>query len=580
MFESSTLSPDIRLALRNNGQARLEVLRSYRISWWLHWADLAAGFCPRRYRWFVTPNTLNRGSPRNQAIIDETGMLAARTLATGLLSGLTSPTKPWFMLGIHGVDSLPEGPEKQWLADTTRILLQILGGTNFYQVLGQAYSDLVIFGSAPILCYEDDKNVCHFFGPCMGEFMFALNNKNEVDTLYREYTYTVGQTIKEFKKVNCSPAVRRMSENASSTDQELVICHAIEPNEPIFYAGKALGYPVPKRFAYREVYWEQTSPGGATGPTSSGHVLRVAGFAEQPFAGMRWDVTTNDAYGRSPGMDGLPANRQLQVQHLRLGEAIDKQVRPPMVGSSDMKNEPVDTMPGGVTYVAHPEAASFKPAYSVNPNIEGLNANIAATQDREKRVFFTDLFLMISDLQTVRSATEIDARNQEKIIQLGPVIERVENEGLATLIVRVYAIAKRKGLIPPAPMSLHGAPLSIRYISMLSETQRAAATSAMERLVQFTGGMVAVKPDVFDNINADRMVNRYADLLNDDPSDINPPNVVALIRQQRQAEMQQQASLQVGQAAAQGAQTLSQTDVGGGKNALQLMLGEQQQQAA
>jgi hypothetical protein len=250
-----------------------------------------------------------------------------------------------------------------------------------------------------------------------------------------------------------------------------------------------------------------------------------------------------------------------------------------MIGSSDMKNEPVDTMPGGVTYVAHPEAASFKPAYSVNPNIEGLNANIAATQDREKRVFFTDLFLMISDLQTVRSATEIDARNQEKIIQLGPVIERVENEGLATLIMRVYAIAKRKGLIPPAPMSLHGAPLSIRYISMLSETQRAAATSAVERLVQFAGSMVAVKPDVFDNINSDRVINRYADLLNDDPSDINPPNVVALIRQQRQAEMQQQASLQVGQAAAQGAQTLSQTDVGGGKNALQLMLGDQQQAA-
>lgn len=572
MVPSSALNLDMRLALRANGQARLEVLRSYRVSWWSHWADLASIFLPRRYRWFVTPNQLNRGSPRNQSIIDETGLLAARTLATGLLSGLTSPTKPWFQLGIHGVTDLPEGSEKEWLSAATRIILQILGGSNFYEVLGTSYLDLVIFGSSPILCYEDSEDVVHFYVPCMGEFMFAVNNKLQVDTLYREYTYTIRQTIEEFKRENVSPALRQMSENASSQDQEVVICHAIEPNTPVFYGGKPLGYPVPKRFKYREVFWEQSS----AGDPKRGYILRTSGFMEKPFAGMRWDVTSNDAYGRSPGMDGYPAGRQLQVQQMRLGEAIEKQVRPPMVGSVDMKSEPIDTLPGGVTYVAHPEAASFKPAYTVNPNIEGLLQNISVVQQRQEKVFFTDLFLMISSLNTVRSATEIDARNQEKIIQLGPVIERVENEGLATLIMRVYAIAKRRGLIPPAPQSLHRAPLSIRYISMLSETQRAAATSAIERLVSFAGSMVAVKPDVFDNINADSVIVTYSDLLNVEPHLINPPAVVAAERAQRQAEVQAQASVQVGQAAAQGAQTLSQTDVGGGKNALQLMLGDRE----
>jgi hypothetical protein len=54
---------------------RMETMRGYRIPWWTHWAQLAEMYLPRRYRWFVTPNQYNRGSPLNQSIVDETGLL-------------------------------------------------------------------------------------------------------------------------------------------------------------------------------------------------------------------------------------------------------------------------------------------------------------------------------------------------------------------------------------------------------------------------------------------------------------------------------------------------------------------------
>jgi Bacteriophage head to tail connecting protein len=551
--------------------ARMETMRGYRLPWWAHWAALAEMYLPRRYRWFVTPNNYNRGSPINQAIVDETGMLAARTLATGLLSGLTSPTKPWFRLGLQGISDIPEGPAKAWLADCTQRMLDVYAKSNFYQSLGTAYHDMAVFGSAAQIQYEDSEDVIRFYNPCLGEFFFGLSNRLEVDTLYREYTYTVSEAVKEFGMENLSESTQNMAKSAASQDTEIVIGHAIEPNTEIFEAGESRGWPVLRSFKYRECYWESTSNAGTT---RQGFLIRCNGFKERPFVGLRWDVTSNDPYGRSPGMDALPAVRQLQIEQRRKAEAIDKMVRPPMVASVSMKNEPMDILPGGVSFVADPSGAGFKPAFTVEPRIAEMMEDLKEVQDRVNKVFFVDLFLMISNLGTVRTATEIDARREEKLILLGPVIERTENEGLDDIIERTFAIMSRRKLFAPPPAELSGAPITVEYISLLAEAQRAASTAAIERVLQLVGGLVAVKPDAIDNLDTDALIDHYADLLNLPPNLLRASAQVIDIRAKRAEAQQQAAALQTGAAAAQGAQTLSQTDVGGGQNALQMVLGK------
>lgn len=569
MISPKALGETLATALRQNCQSRLETMRGYRTSWWAHWAALAEMFLPRRYRWFVTPNAYVRGSPMNQAIVDETGLLSARILATGLLSGLTSPTKPWFTLTIPGEDDTTEGPVQVWLAECTRRMLAVYAGSNFYQALGTAYYDMVVFGSAAMIQYEDRDNVVHFCNPCLGEFFFGLNEKNDVDTLYSEYTYTIKQTVDEFGLDNVSPSTATLYRSGGlGLDQEIVICRALEPNTEVYLAGTSQGYPVPRKFKYREVYWEQTSQGGQ----KYNFLLKLGGFNEKPFNGFRWDVTSNDAYGRSPGMDALPAVRQLQTEQRRKAEAIDKMVRPPMVASVSMKNEPMDILPGGVSYVADPAGSGFKPAFTVEPRIAEMMEDLKEVQARVGRIFFNDLFLGISQLGTVRTATEIEARQQETLVQIGPVIERTENE-LDTIVDRTFAIMARKGLFPPAPQAIQGRTLVVKYVSLFAETQRAAATTAIERLLQLTGGMAAVQPDIMDNLDTDKIVDLYAAELNVPPEVIRATKEVMAMRAARAQAQQAQAALQVGQAAAQGAQTLSQTDVGGGKNALQSMLG-------
>ncbi len=569
-MQDLTLLPDFqRQALRGTCSARLESLRNYRLSWWTHWSELAAVFLPRRYRYFITPNQYSKGAAINGQIVDETGVLAARTLATGLLANLTSPTKPWFRLGLMGIDIPDEGPVAEWLATCTTILFDIYANSNLYNALGTAYHDLVVFGSASLIQYDDDEDLVRFYVPCMGEFFFGLDNRLTVDTTDREYTYTVKECVDEFGLENCSPSVQNSYRSGGTDwDLEITVCHCIEPNTDVYYSGVNHGLPVPSIFPYREVYWERGDNGGA-----GQGILRLAGFREKPFVGLRWDVTSNDAYGRSPGMDALPAVRQLQIEQRRKAEAIDKMVRPPMVASVAMRNEPMSILPGDISYVADPSANGFKPAFTVEPRISEMMEDLKEVQDRVRVIMFNPLFTGITDISKVQTATYIEAVEQEKLVMLGPVVERIENEGLKDIIFRTFSIARRRGALPPPPPELNGATIDVSFISILAEAQRASAIAGIERTFQFAGGLVGVWPQSGDNLDADAAILKYADLLNDPPDIIHSRDQVAAIRQERDQVARAQAAMAVGQNLAKGAQTLSQTDMGDGTNALQTLTG-------
>lgn len=562
---------DLTPILLRQLNSKIEGLRVDRNSFWQHWSQLAEMFLPRRYKWFVTANQLNKGTQLNASIVDETGILAARTMAAGMMSGMTSPTKAWFDLGLKDEAVIPFGPVKNWLDECRNRILRTLAQSNFYTSLGTLYHDNGVFGSAAMLIYEDAEQVIRCYNPCLGEFFFVASNRQIINGLGREFTYTVSQAVEEFGLAACSDQVQMLyRQSDASRSQEIVIRHMIEPNTQVWSGDEPMAYAVAKKFEYRECYWEADR--------QTDKFLRCSGFNEKPFVGARWDIVSNDAYGRSPGMDALPAVRQLQIEQRRKAEAIDKIVRPPMVASIQMKNEPSSILPGAVTYVASTGSgeAGFKPAYQVNPQLNEMMLDIKEVQDRVKSVFFVDLFLMIASLETVRTATEIDARREEKLIQLGPVIERFENEVLDPIIDRVFSIMLRRGLLPPPPEEIHGKETSVTYVSMLAEAQRAARTAGTERLLALAGNLAGVDPSVMDVLDTDELMFDYADAVNVTPKGIRSEEAVAQLRQQRAQAQQAAQSAQIAEQLSKGAQTLSQTDVGGGQNALQAAIGGMQ----
>lgn len=557
-------SQEMQSCLRRHNEGRLGTLRNIREGWVPHWRMLAEVYIPRRYRWLISANQL-RGSQLNSYIVDETGLLAARVLASGMMTGLTSPNRPWFRLGLQDLDEIPFGEGKQWLAEIERRLMRVLSESNAYNSLAQMYLDGGVFGTAPMVVYEDADDVIRCYVPMCGEYFLATNRRNDIDVLYREYTETVSSVVSEFGLEHCSTATQiAYKAQGAQLEKEVIICHAVEPNNRVYSdAERPEGYPVPPSFSYRECYWEK----GSADPW----YLDCKGFHEKPFVVGRWDVQGNEPYGRSPGMDALGAANQLQTQARRKAEAIEKLVRPPMVASASMRNEPKSILPGGVNYVADVQGAGFKPAYQVDPRLQEMLEDIQATQDRVKQIFFWDLFLMISQLDTVRTATEIDARKEEKLIQLGPVVERWMNEVLDPFITRVFAIMQRRGLIPPPPAELSGHVINIQYISMLAESQRVSDTIATERVLALTGNLSAVYQPALDNFDVDFLLRDFADKVYLNPKGVRSDKQIAALRDIRAKQAQQQQMMEQAPGAADAAKTLSDIQVGGGQSALQLM---------
>ena len=568
---------DLNFYRYSNG--RLMGLRVNRYSWWVHWRELADYLLPRRYKWLITPNLMARGSPINQHILDSTATLCAYRLASGLVSGKSSPTSPWFRLKVGKLDSTQTSPVSLWLAECERLLYLIFAESNFYNSIAVFYLDLVVFGTASLLEYEDFKTVINFINPCLGEYYIDIDGKYRPTIFYREFTMTVDACVKEFGKENVSAPILQLFEDKSGANRtrELIIAHSIEPNDD----GDAAKFGFSPRYAYREAYWEwggSTSPQG--GSNSTPGFLRRRGYYEKVAITGRWDLVSNDPYGRSPGMDGLPDTKQLQLESRRKAQAIDKMVNPPLVADIQLKNQPANLTPGGITYVNGFQAAGkpgFASVYETKFPVQEITQDLAEVKARLSQVFYNDILRVASQYETRSNVTAVewDLRKSESLVMLGPVLERIDVEVLKPIIERTFAIANRAGILPPAPAEIQGQLMNIEFISMLTQAQQAAASAGIERVLQLAGGIVGVDPSVMDNIDIDYALDKYSSLLNNDPKMIRAPDALTAIRQQRAQQNQQAQQAAIAQQLSQGAKNLSQSDVGGGQNALQAMLGQQ-----
>lgn len=528
------------------------------------WRELANYFLPKRYVWLETAAQQRVRNAKNPYILDSTGTTAGRILAAGLMNGITSPSRPWMSLRVPGYDD-EGGPVTLWADECTRRMLQVMGESNFYNAMAVQYLDLTFFGTSAVLIYEDPHSVIRCYNSALGEYFLAQDDTQRVNTFAREICLTVRQIVQWFGEENCSTLVRSLNANrdGGSKFKTVTIQHLIEPNFP--------DSGVAAKFAFIESYWEK----GQTGL-----LLSRSGFNEVPGIFPRWEVTGNDSYGTSPGMDALPDTIQLQFETKRKAQGIDKMISPPIVADVQLQHRPTALMPNGITYVAGSNNVGAKPLYQISAPIQEITEDIRDVRGRIQEIFHNPLFNMISQLETVRSATEIDARREEKLVLLGPVLERFENEALDPAIERIFNIMLRKGLLPDPPEQVRGQPIEIQYVSILATAQRAVAATPTERWVQVIGNIAPLvaqmEPTVGQSIinipNWSELIRNYGIAIGVEARNMHTrEEVEAMNEANAQAAAQAQGAQDAG-ALVEAGRTLSETDVGGGANALQTLL--------
>lgn len=543
---------------------RKQKLWSERSGWEGDWRDLIDYLAP--YSGRFTASEANQGGKvqRARKQLQSSARRSLKTLAAGLMGGMTSPARPWFRLTIPAIGMRENHQVKQWLQQVTDLMREVFARSNTYRALHQAYIELGAFGTAVNVLMPDFENVIHLFPVTVGEYALACDGKGKVNTIVREYNMTVGQIVEEFGLENCSTSVRDHY-SRGNLDQWITVHHLIEPR---------MERDLTKRdninMRFKSVYYEAAR-------TDDSKLLEESGHNRFPALAARWDVNGNDVYGTGPGHDALQDIKEANFLKARRAMAIDYQTNPPLQVPGILRSAGVNRFPGGVTYVDQtgPENA-MRSLFDVNLNLQHLDASVAEVLKLIKEHFYEDLFLMLAnDTRSGITATEVAERHEEKLLMLGPVLERLHNELLEPLISGTFERLQEAGLLPEPPQVMQGAPIQVQYISMLAQAQRAVGLASFDRIIATVGAIAGAKqdPGVWDKLDVDQIVDEYAEGLGVPPSVIRSDEDVAALRQAR--EQQQQAMQQAAMAAeaAKTAKTVGDTNTAGVQDAIGMFSG-------
>ena len=451
---------------------------------------------------FVGEKPDKDGAQKDVNVYNAVGGRSARTLAAGLQSGVTSPARPWFKLIASNPDVGDLEPVKAYCDEVQRRMAAVFAKSNLYNSLHTLYLELAGFATGVMLISEDyDSTIrCRTF--TAGEYALGINENLDVDKLARTVEMTARQIAGQFGEENLPEKIKSVLSDDKGNLKPFKVFHLIEPNSK---HGPKNAQEEKMPTAYRSIYWIE----GEKLP------VQVKGYQECPFVAPRWDVVANQVYGRGPSWEALGDVRMLQRMEKDGLTALAKMVNPPILAPDGLRH--INVMPGGVTRyseVAGAAKSTVQPFYQVNPDLNSLLNYIRAKEDSVRSSFYADLFSMLSTYAGPQmTAQEVIERHEEKMIMLGPVLERLHTELLNPLVARTFNVMDRMGQLPEAPEEFQGMAIKVEYVSILAQAQKMVGMKGIQDFVLFTGSVAEMCPEVLDRVDFPEMLDRAAESL-------------------------------------------------------------------
>jgi hypothetical protein len=233
----------------------------------------------------------------------------------------------------------------------------------------------------------------------------------------------------------------------------------------------------------------------------------------------------------------MPDIKMINEMSKTVIKAAQKATDPPLLVPDDGFMLPLRTIPGGLNY--YRSGTQDK----VMPLIEGVRPDIGLEFIDSRRTHVLKTFHV--DWMQMRegpsmTATEVLQRQEERMRLMGPMVGRLQFELLGPMIDRVFNIMARRKMLPPPPPAIEGRNMRIDYVSPVARAQKTQQLFSFTRLLEALVPLGNIKPEVFDNIDADGTVRWAAKLLDAPLETLLSVEKLQAMRQQRseqQAEM-------------------------------------------
>jgi len=497
-----------------------------------HWEDLARIMLPRRAGFIGEPI---EGASRTESIFDGTPMQSARSLGHHMGFWLRPDSSEWYF--IRAADDALNDDEQAnfWLDSAKEKLDSALNNpkARFKQSTGEVDLDLVVFGTGVMFIGEGgDLNHLLFQSLHLKDVVLVFGEDGNLEGAMMCKHWTVRQMMNKWGKNKLSEEVKKLIDQ-NKFNTKVKVLHAVMPRKEKFFENPKLAANMP----VADIWLEKDEE----------HLLEEGGFHEFPFVAPRWDTTSGEDYGRSPGMIALPDSATLQA----MGETIlvsgQRAADPPLMVPNDGAFNEINTFPGAVSYY-DVEIARDLGGNPFFPLQSGANLPITRdmqldSREQVMRAFFKNVLnLPLGGPQM--TATEVIQRKEEFIREIGPVFGRFETDYTAPMIQRSFNIMLRAGAFGEIPEILQGQSVKFVFESPVNKVKQQIKAQAAKQWVAEQLELGQLMPEAIDHINVDgySKVTHEADGV---PNEVkNPQEMVDEKRQQRAEQMLKEQQMQ------------------------------------
>jgi hypothetical protein len=523
---------------------RYQALKGKRGVWDQHYDDLARVMLPRRMG-FVT--SVTDGERRTEDIFDGTPMQAARGLANAIGGMLRPDGQDWFEIKAEGTESDEEG--QMWLEESALRLRAAIDNprARFRQATGEADHDLTVFGTGVVYIGESktlDRLI--FQSVHLKDALVYFGEEGEPEGMFRTRRYTIRQAVEKFGVENLSEESRKKAKD-NKLDDSIDVLHAIVPREE-GYVGAMLA----SNMLYADIAIEMASK----------YEIVAGGFHEFPFAVPRWDTSSGEDMGRSPGMIALPDANTLQAMGETMLVAGQRAADPPLMAPNDGSFGEINAFPGGLSYY-DVETAAMVSGNPFFPLDTGSNMPLTREMQEDMRnQVFAAFFRNVLNLPTQgpqMTAYEVMQRKEEFIREIGPVFGRLESDYTAPMVERAFNIMLRAGAFPPVPDSLAGKSVRFEYVSPVKRIREQAEAVAASQWAMEQQSRARAFPEALDLVNVDALGRFEAEAYSLPAGIVNSPERVEQMRQQKAQAAQAQQEMEMMQQGAQLADSVAGT---------------------
>jgi len=352
--------------------------------------------------------TYEPGSMRTTEIYDQTPILDAEDMVSGLKQILIPSGQPFFAIKTGGntSDSI-----QRYISYLTEAAHEAIYTSNFITEFDEVLRSLIIFGPASIFSEWTPKTGLNYKNCVLGSYQFLENSKKLVDGIVLTIKYTPRQAIEEFGKDNVGKEVMEAFAEPKKQNDLFNFIYLVRPREII--------NPNLSRSYTNNMPWESIVVN-----EKEKLIVSESGFVEFPYHSARWKRPANEKHGRGIGTEILP---QIKVLDRTMRNWIDVGnlwANPPREVLYSVDG-PVRVTPGAKNIVQEMN--------SIRALDSGLNGNFPITEkglDRQQelihRAFFRDAFSPLDDLTGDRRTTlEIRERIKSTWHKIGPPVSRV-----------------------------------------------------------------------------------------------------------------------------------------------------------